>query len=270
MSAVTFTQDDADELELVRKIILLRLKEDPRYNQMYRFWSDPDGQRYVTFDPPQLSSRFEVLEGEVLWQLIIQGVITPGINSANPALPCFRITGYGKKVLEEERFLPHDPTGYLDKLSVAAKTVVGHVALGYVQESLRCFTTGCNLASVLLLGVAAEAVFLKLCDVVENNLANPNEQTEFQRRKLVKRKHRWLSNKYESLSKVVKNQLPESLDITLNSLYDLIRRQRNELGHPQEQLPHIDREKAFMFLTLFPTFVTDVEAFAEYCRNNNI
>ena len=270
MSAVTFTKDDINDLEFVRSIVLRRLKEDRQYNLMYRDWKDRDGEKYVAFDPPHLSSRFNVLEGEVLWQLIIQGVITPGKDSPNPSLPWFRITSYGEKVLEEERFLPHDPTGYLDNLGAASKTVVGQVATGYVEESLRCFTTGCNLASVLLLGVAAEAVFLKLCEVVEHSLKTSTEQTAFQREKTVKQKHRWLSDKSDSLPKVVKDQLPESLDITLNSLYELIRRQRNELGHPQEQLPDIDRDKAFMFLTLFPTFVTHVEALAEYCQKNKI
>lgn len=270
MSAVAFTKDDADDLEFVRKVVLRRLKEDRNYRQMYLHWRDREGERYVTFNPDHLSSRFEVLEGEVLWQCIIQGIITPGADHANPELPRFRITSYGEKVLEQERFLPHDPTGYLDELNAVSKTVVGQVARRYVEESLNCFTRGCNVASVLLLGVAAEAVFLELCSVIESALKKPKELSEFQKKKLVKAKHRWLSDKHESLPRSVKSQLPESLDITLNSLYDLIRRQRNELGHPQAKLPNIDRNKAFMFLTLFPTFVIDVEAFAAFCQANRI
>ena len=41
------------------------------------------------------------------------------------------------------------------------------------------------------------------------------------------------------------------LDVTLTSAFDLIRRQRNDLGHPQAIPPAIDRQHAFVFLS-FP------------------
>ena len=126
-------------------------------------------------------------------------------------------------------------------------------------------------AATLLLGVASENVFLSLCEAVRSGLRSEEEQREFANLPdRVKPKHRWIVNKYQSMPTDVRRALPESLDITLTSLYELIRRQRNELGHPQERLPNIDREQAFMFFRLFPTYVTDVEAFAAYCQKQGL
>ena len=109
---VQFTRDDLNNLELVRSVILHRLKDDRRYQQMYSQWADDEVRDFVTFQDIGVKDRFFVLENEVLWQLIVQGVITPGMNSSNPAFPWFRITDYGHQVLEDERLTPHDPAGY--------------------------------------------------------------------------------------------------------------------------------------------------------------
>lgn len=272
MPAIRFTLDDSDNLEMVRQIVLRRLKEDRDFNLFYQEWGARTEQ-FVTFDEPRagVSGRFHMLADEVLWQFFIQGVITPGKDPSNPALPWFRLTSYGKKVLEAERFIPHDPTGYLEEVGQVAQSVVGQSAQAYLEEALRCFTSGCHLASVLLLGIAAEAVLLHLCEVAQNALSDSEEREVFDRLRGVKQKHRWLVEKYESLpERDRRRELPESLDLTLTALYELIRKQRNELGHPREQPPAIGRDLAFTYFKTFPSFINDAEAFATYCRNHSL
>jgi hypothetical protein len=271
-----FREEDRDNLEFVRQIILTRLKQDAGWNQFERNW--PDRRDHVQLEGPQpeLGSRFTVLADEVMWQLIIEGVIAPGYSnpyqSHNPALPWFHITDYGRKVLSAGRSIPHDPTGYLDALKVAATTTVGEVTIAYVEEALRCFNRGCHVAAVLLLGVAAESVFLQLCTVVRAALKRTADQKAFDELPdQVKHKHRWIVAKYRALpGSVRRSALPESLDVNLTVLYDLIRRQRNDLGHPQEHPPEVNREQAFVFFQLFPTYVTDIEAFAAYCQASGL
>ena len=267
MPPPVFTQDDFDNLELARQIVLHRLRNDEGWTQLDYDWNN----QFVTFENVGMRGRFGLLANEVMWQLITQGVLTPGMNAPNPTLPFFRITSYGRSVLETERFLPHDPTGYLDDVAAVAETEVGQAGQPYLEEALRCFQSGCNLASVLLLGVAAEAVFLKFCTVAQEALQDAEERERFEQLQSVRPKHRWVVEKYNSLPREARRvMLPESLDVTLTSLYELIRRQRNELGHPQEELPTIDREQAFMFFKLFPTFIQNTEAFAAYCRDNGL
>jgi len=66
-----FRDDDWGDLELVRQIVLRRLKEDADWHEFDRTWGDR-ASRFVQFDPPRLRSRFIVLANEVMWQLIIQ------------------------------------------------------------------------------------------------------------------------------------------------------------------------------------------------------
>ncbi len=265
-----FRQSDWNNLELVRQIVFYRLKNDSDWSQLDHTWGEQYGARFVEFEHRNLRLRFVVLVNEVMWQLISQGVISPGLNAHNPSLPFFHITDYGHKVLETECFIAHDPTGYLDEIRSLSGIVLGDNAIVYLEEALRCFNSGCHLAAVLLLGVASESVFLRLCDVIHKALDSEKEKDKFAKITHVGPKHTWLIGKYQRLDKRIKRELPESLSITLISLYDLIRRQRNDLGHPQEDPPELTREQAFVFFKLFPGFVQDMEAFAQHCQSHTL
>ena len=63
----------------------------------------------------------------------------------------------------------------------------------------------------------------------------------------------FLDKERQNKKKIVKNEPSlNDLDSSLFSLATLIRKQRNELGHPQEYVIEISRDKAFMFFVLFP------------------
>src|SRR5258708_3765933 len=72
MTAIAFTQADSNNLELVRQIVLRRLK-DGEWNQLYDAWDEHYAGKYITFPQPWLRNQFIVLVLEVMWQLIIQG-----------------------------------------------------------------------------------------------------------------------------------------------------------------------------------------------------
>ena len=190
MDAVRFTAQDSDNLELVRQVVFQRLKNDAQFNQFYAQWLG-SAEKFVLFEEPvqRTRARFELLADEILWQLFIQGVITPGINESNPDFPWFRLTAYGEKVLQEERFIPHDPSGYLSEISTLAESVVGDSAIKYLEESLRCYTSGCHISSVLLLGIAAEAVLLNLCEALQKTIEDPKDRENFEKLKFIKQKH---------------------------------------------------------------------------------
>ena len=265
---VTFRDEDYDNIELARQIVLRRLKMDTDWCAFDRTWADQN-QDVVRFEANRLRKHFVLLANEILWRLIFQGVLTIGRDADNLDLPWFRVTAHGQKVLDAERFVPHDPTGYLDELRSIAGPLNTAVAISYVEEALACYLAGCNVASTLLLGVAAESAFNELCDSVRPTL-NAADQASLELTVRVKARHRWLVGRYENLSATERGRLPESLDITLKSLYDLIRRQRNDLGHPQPQPPQTSREEAFVFFRLLPTFIQDGQALATYCSTNAI
>ena len=55
----------------------------------------------------------ETLIVEVIWSMVVQGLLVPGFNDSNQSYPFLRLTEYGKNCVKEDRILPHDPDGYL-------------------------------------------------------------------------------------------------------------------------------------------------------------
>jgi hypothetical protein len=267
LTRIKFDNSRRDNIGLVREILLRRLREDGA--DWHQFKPHDQGfDRFLEFPSGSERSRFEDLLRQVIWELVATGVIAPGndLDYRTTNIPYFSITDYGRTVLSAGQVIPHDPDGYLVEIREAGKACVDIVALGYIQEALCCFTRGCHTASVLLLGVAAEAVILKICEILVD--ANTKFAVRREYESLpdsAKQKHRWLVKRYHSLPpKVRRNNLPDGLDVTLTSAYDLIRRQRNDLGHPQAIPPEVDRQHAFVFFQVFLTVVRDLEAFAKY------
>src|SRR5262249_14183220 len=106
--------------------------------------------------------------------------------------------------------------------------------------------------------------------VIDASLKRQNDRTTFAKLRWVKEKHRWVVDKFQALPVAERRKLPESLDVTLSSLYDLIRRQRNDIGHPSDKVPELGRDAAFVYFRLFATFIEDVETFAAYCKKSGI
>jgi len=247
---IIFGDAQRDDVNLVRQIVLQRLREEPEWSQADSINTYEQFRRYrqrVDFTSDECEKRFLFLSEIVFWELVTMGMIVPGNGSGHDwSFPNFRRTEYGKKVISAGRVIPHDPVGYLSEVRHIAKICGSAVTLRYLEEALHCFNRTCYTASVLLLGVAAEAAFLELCGIIERSAVEPNARSKFEKMERVKEKHRWIVNRYEQLPARVKaTQLPDGLDITLTGIYDLIRRQRNELGHPQITSPDIDREHAF-------------------------
>ena len=171
------------DLETVRQVVFARLRADHEWHQL-----DRSGEGFAPFveyvaSPGWVDGRprLVVLAQEVFWQLVGEGVLSPGFNYSNPNLPFFHVTEHGQQVLASAEPQPYDPTGYLaalrDRIATADPTVVA-----YLAESLETFRKGNLVASIVMLGIAAEWVFLLLCDSLKDALSNPSEKTEFTKR----------------------------------------------------------------------------------------
>lgn len=55
----------------------------------------------------------------VIWELIIEGIYTPGTGMQHPNLPFLRSTEYGRKCFEAGELTAHDPDDYLRRLKAA-------------------------------------------------------------------------------------------------------------------------------------------------------
>src|SRR5206468_925857 len=115
---------------------------------------------------------------EVFWQLLTEGVLAPGFDSSNLNLPSFHVTEFGRAVLHSTGPNAFDPEGYLDfvrnRVAGADATV-----LAYLGESLHSLRRGTLVASAVMLGIAAERVFLLLSDSLHAALSSAKERDEF-------------------------------------------------------------------------------------------
>ena len=117
-----------------------------------------------------LNDREKSLIMEVVWSLIIQGILIPGMNDSNQSWPFLRLTEYGRKGIEEDRILPHDPDGFLRdfhrEVPSADSTVVE-----YLTEALQCYIHGLPRSAAVMLGGASEQAVLLLIESCANSIA---------------------------------------------------------------------------------------------------
>jgi len=212
------------------------------------------------------------LAQEVFWQLIVEGILAPGMDPNNLHLPWFHITGHGREVLAAGESQPYDPTGYLarlrDRIPVPDTTVTA-----YLAESLETFRKGNYVPSTVMLGIAAERVFLLLCDSLAAALSNASEKAAFTKmlgRFPMKPKLDWVQNKIQQVQHLAPAGFPANATIMLIAIYDLMRCQRNELGHPREAPPNVKRQDAFVNLQIFPRYYEIAEEMHTFLASNPI
>ena len=101
---------------------------------------------------------------EVLWELLVQGILAPGKNSLNLNLPFVHVTSYGAQCLEDGRILAHDPDGYLRNFD----SITEHRADAFVKQTLRdalsVFHGSTSSATAVLFARIAEHLFDQLAD----------------------------------------------------------------------------------------------------------
>lgn len=209
----------------------------------------------------ELRQRFEAYERsdvlalhEVVWELLIQGVLAPGKNSLNLNLPFVHVTEYGVRCLEDGSILAHDPDGYIERLSaqiVGADKGPGQQLVEAAREGLLSFLAGCYGASVICFGRAAEILFDRLVAATLLAARRAHRST----RSLEESSHSPKSQLRAVLRSSVLRNLPpewaEDLEPLLSGLLTLIQRSRSDAGSPRH--PHVDRDQTLAYILLFPT-----------------
>jgi len=64
--------------------------------------------------------------------------------------------------------------------------------------------------------------------------------------------------------------LPENAALMVTAVYDFLRTQRNDLGHPRDSPPAVDREDAFVNLQMFPRYYQIAEELRQFLAANQV
>ena len=208
---------------------------------------------------------FRVLD--ILHEFYLERIIAPGLRKRNimnkkMAWPNYRVTEYGREVLDQKDYVPHDPDGYLNQLKDEIPDI-DLIIIRYLDEALGCFRAGHILAAAVMTGCAAEKAMLLLIEAFGQALEDPEEKKKYERNM---QKHWMISRKYDNFWKFIQSkrknlpdELTKDIDVILNSVFDLIRSTRNEAGHPTGT--PVDRNVVRgNFEVLFPNYCRRVYA----------
>jgi len=198
--------------------------------------------------------RHEILKlQEIIWELLLQGILAPGKNSLNLNLPFVHVTEYGARCLEEDALVLHDPDGYLERLQQHVGSPLDEVIRESVRESLLAFLAGRYVAAVVMLGIAAERCLDLLIIAFSKAIADQTRREAFEgtlkdAARSIKRRFDVLRS--ELLSLPLPTALLDDLDVQMSGLLNIIRNARDDAGHPTVRT--IDRDTAHANLLLFP------------------
>ena len=208
----------------------------------------------------------------ILWDLIIEGIIRPGLNDGtNNDLPFFHVTEKGDEVLRNGTATPYDPDEYMKRLCNSISNI-DNVIITYLNECLSTFRIGSMLSSTITLGVASEKAFLLLIDACANAISDPNRKAKFikdTQGKMIKRQHDEFMKIYQGrLRGLFPGDINDDFDTTVNGIFTMIRNYRNDAGHPTGRI--VSREVVYANIQVFPTYLKKVYSAIEWLSNNSI
>jgi hypothetical protein len=190
---------------------------------------------------------------DVFWDLFRQGFITLGIDNANSTWPFFRLSQFGQRTIGTENpYRFHDTASYIAMVKDAVPDISPE-AIAYLDEAVVCFYAGCLLASCVMLGVAAEAEFLRLVDCAAASKTYGARFTPVQKARFIRSKITKFQNALMPLHRNLPPEAVEDLESNFNTIQSVLRIARNEAGHPTGAAPP-QREQVYVYLQLFTPF----------------
>jgi hypothetical protein len=191
---------------------------------------------------PQTSASDRELVREVFWDLFRQGIITLGLNDSNREFPFFKVSQFGKRILENENtYFFHDLSTYTTLIKSNVPNI-NDTTLLYLQEAMQSFKSGCMMAATVMLGVASEHSFLLLLEAAEANSTYGSKFANAVKQRTILQKFRKFK---AALDQHIMGDLPseikEDLDIDFAGILSVIRTFRNDSGHPTGKI--LEREQ---------------------------
>jgi len=197
----------------------------------------------------QLSRKDREVFLEVFWGLFREGVITLGMDDSNRQFPFFRVSEFGRRLLEHQQaYFFHDVTTY-EKVVRTEVPAIDDVTVLYLKEAMQAFRSGCILAATVMLGVATEHTFLLLMDKIDQNHSHAQTFASVGQQRTILQKVNKFKNILDQQSKALPPEIKEDLDTHFAGILSIIRNFRNQAGHPTGKI--IDREQAYVLLQLF-------------------
>jgi hypothetical protein len=209
---------------------------------------------------------------DIVWDLIIEGVLRPGDLGDSRNLPQFHVTLRGRELLKHGSMSPHDPDGYLKRLDSSVPTLDPIIRI-YLVESLDTFRYGSLLSSTITLGCASEKAILNLTEAYADALPQHDGEPlkkKFKRQTIKERYDEFnkSANDKDRLKSAVPKELKDALETPVKSIFEMYRLHRNAAGHPTGNL--LSREEAHAHLIIFPHYIKRLYSLIDWLKTNNV
>jgi len=257
----------------VRAVMLEYLKRNPQ--GQFNLIGDMSlrslfGERGFSLQEEDLDAIQQVLHELYLDRIIYLGSGPKDLGSAAWSWPFYRLTEYGRDVVNNREYQPHDPDGYLSRLKKEIPAV-DEAVLRYLEEGLTCYGQHLLLASAVMIGCAAEKAMLLLIEAFGKAISDTKAKERYIKETaswMISRKYEALWKRLESLASQLPGGLGDNLHVILDRVFDLIRTTRNDAGHPTGK--HIEREAVYANLLLFPGYSKRVYGLIDHFSKNKV
>lgn len=227
---------------------------------------------YRNYEQRQLNSsdKFGILE--VIWDLITERIITPGMDHSNPDFPFVSLTSFGHDVINQSAPHYYDPDGYIRFLKAMTPSL-DPVIEQYVLEGLHCFRRQLFFASAVMLGAAAEKSVLLLLEAIAKSVKDPREKKGIEQLLQGAR----LPTVYGKISEMltpltragtIPYTVHQGCQEHLMSLFEMIRVQRNDAVHPEAGT--VSKDKVFLSVQTLPVALQRVYQLIDWLNSNQI
>jgi hypothetical protein len=125
-------------------------------------------------------------------------------------------------------------------------------AVAYLDEAVAAFFADCLLATCVMLGVAAEAEFLRLIDVATTSSTHGAAFASVPKERFTRQKITKFQKCLTPIIGTLPNEATEDLEIHFTMIQSVLRIARNDAGHPTAKVP--GREQVYILLQLFIPF----------------
>jgi hypothetical protein len=175
----------------------------------------------------------QIMEG--VWSLIGQGLAY--IDYSQSAVENWRleITANGQAVVNDEGLNPADPAGYIQNLRNEVPDL-SEVVESYTREALWAYNARLYRSSAVMLGVASEAIVLEVAPALARTMQEKKKLEYLAELKSPRRSYNAKFERFRKQLNLKKDSMPEELtrklDLTMNSVGELLRVHRNDAGHP--------------------------------------
>lgn len=204
---------------------------------------------------------------EIVWDLIIERVLTIGLDENNDEWPFLRLTEYGEKVVNQtENVVIYDIDGMLKLLLSKIPNIDDTIKL-YFLECLNTYRINSIFASSVMLGCCAEKAICLLYESYSEWIKNNYSEKEYNN--IIKFQKSNISKKFDELTKSInghktdiEGNLFEDYDLLINAIFTIIRKNRNDAGHPIGK--NIGRDELRSMIYVFINHCKKIYEFIEF------